>query len=95
LLAGACLEGGDDLRDLVAVLRVPFEVLLVISDRVLEIALVDVRASDVVEDVRVRKDVVRLLQLVDAHLVAAVRDLGHALLEVGTGLRSLVGARAA
>ena len=95
LLADARLERGDDLRDLVAVLRVPLEVLLVIGDRVLQVALVDVRARDVVEDVRVRKDVVRLLQLLDAEVVLAVRDLGHALLEVGTGLRALVGARAA
>ena len=95
LLARTGLERGDDLRDLVAVLGVPLKVLLVVPDRVLQVALVDVRARDVVEDVRVRKDVVRLLQLLDAHVVTAVGDLGHALLEVGTGLGSLVGARAA
>ena len=92
-LRDARLEARDDLRDLVAILRVPLEVLLVVDDRVLEVAHVDVRARDVVEDVRVRKDVVRLLELLDAGVVAAIGDRGHSLLEVGAGLRALVGAR--
>ena len=42
-----------------------------------------------------RKDVVRLFQLLDADVVPAVGDLGHALLEVGAGLGTLVGQCAA
>ena len=91
LAADPRLEARDDLGHLVAVLGAPFEVALVIVDGVLEVADVDVRAGDVEEDVRVRKDVVGGLQLLDAGLVVALADGDHALLEVGPRLGSLVG----
>ena len=92
LLARALLEARDDLRDLVAIPGPALEVLLVVDDRVVEIPHVHVGAGDVVEDVRVRKDLVRRLELLDARVVATIRDRGHALLEVAARLGALVGA---
>ncbi len=86
-----CLDVLHDLRDLVAVRRVGVEVLVVVEDRVREVARLCVRAADVVDDARVGEDLVRPLQLGDADLVATVGDRLHPLLEVGSGLRPGIG----
>ena len=57
----------------------------------LELAGLRVRARHVVEDVRVREDLVGALELGDAVLVFALPDGIHALLEVGAGLGARVG----
>jgi len=95
LLADARLQAGYDLRDLVAVRRRTLQVLPVVDDRVLQIAHVDVRARDVVEDVGVRQDVVSLLQLLDARVVVTLGDRAHPLLEMAACLRALVRMRGA
>ena len=70
--------------------RVALEVLVEVGDGLVEVARLRVRARDVVEDVRVRKELVGLLELGDAVVVFAGGDRLHALLEVrarfGTGV---------
>ena len=94
LPAHARLQVRNDLRDVVGVFRVALEVFSVIRRRVLEVAHVETRAGDVVEEVRVRQDVVRPLQLLDARVVRTLRDRCHALFEVCTCFGgALVGTR--
>jgi hypothetical protein len=91
LLSQARLQAGHRARDLVAVGGVTLEIPAVVRDRVVEVAGVEIRARDVVDDVRVREDLVGLLQLGDARVVAAVGDRAHSLLEMGARLGALVG----
>ena len=82
------LEVLDDLLYLVAVGGVAFQVTLVVADGPVEVALLRIGSCDVVEDVRVGKDLVSEFELDDALVVLAVGDELHSLLEVGTRVGS-------
>jgi len=87
----ALFERGEELLNLFAVRGIALEVLMVVVDRLGVATCFRIRARDVVERVRVRKDVVRLAQLRDAVVELAVGDQRHAVAKVLSRLGTHVG----
>ena len=84
-------EPGDDRLDLGAVVGIGRDVALEVVERLRDPAQIHVGTRDVVEEIGVRLDLVRLLQLGDPSLHLSRADERHALAEVPLRLRARIG----